>query len=198
MRTIRPAGERIALIPAKEEYEGKIALPESHQRQHLTANCIAVGDGKMVDGTQKKIYARPGASYLYQLDATQALISTFEVDGQHVVLLHQADLLCELHAKTITFDTISMVGHWLLIETYMPEKEGSRIVIPDAVKEHQHEMLHYRVAKKGPEAMTEADVGDEIYPARGRLTPLSIDGKIYCFLLDSFVYGFTPAVRLID
>jgi co-chaperonin GroES (HSP10) len=79
------------------------------------------------------------------------------------------------------------MGHWLLVEPSF--KSESTIIIPDTSKDSQHELHHFKLAKKGSHADIEANIGDEIFPARGRLTPLNIDGTTYCFIQDNFIYG---------
>ena len=187
MTNIKPIGERIAIINTEEAYEGKIALPESRTKSHVHGKCVAVGSGKYPDGTTKEIYTKVGDVYLYQIDGAQQVNASFKIDNQLVLLLHQADMICRLNDKTVSFDTIDMMGHWLLVEPYFEHK--SEIIIPDTAKETQHELHHFKLAKKGPQADLDANVGDEIFPARGRLTPLNIDGKTYCFIQDNFIYG---------
>lgn len=197
MTTIRPVGERIALINTEEAYEGKIVLPESAIRSHVHGKCIAVGNGIYPDGTEKEIYAKVGEVYLYQIDGAQKVNASFTIEGQIVLLLHQADMICRLNQKTVSFDSIDMMGHWLLVEPYYESTE-SAIVIPESVKEKQSELHHFRLVKKGPQAAIEAETGDEIFPARGRLTPLNLDGKVYCFIQDNFIYGHVPSVVPLD
>ena len=187
MTKIRPIGERIAIVNTEVAYEGKIALPESAHKTHVHGKCIAVGSGKYPDGTTKEMYAKEGEVYLYQIDGSQQVNATFKVDNQPVLLLHQADMICRLNDKVVSFDTIDMMGHWLLVEPYFENK--SEIIIPDSAKETQHDLHHFKLAKKGPQADIRANVGDEIFPARGRLTPLNLDGKSYCFIQDNFIYG---------
>jgi co-chaperonin GroES (HSP10) len=184
---IKPVGERIAIVNAEESYEGKIVLPDARQRQHIHGKCIAVGDGRMLDGTTKPIYTKPGDVYLYQVDDGTRVNCTFKIGKEVVMVLHQADMICRLKAKTVTLDTIDMVGNWLLVDTQL-ESTGD-IVIPDAAQHTLPELQHFFLVKKGDQSKIDAKVGDEIFPARGRLTPLSIDGKIYCFITDNFIYG---------
>ena len=187
MTTIKPIGERIAIINTEEAYEGKLALPESRSKTHVHGKCVAVGSGKYPAGTVKEIYAKVGEVYIYQIDGSQQINASFKIDNELVLLLHQADMICRLNDKTVTFDSIDMMGHWLLVEPSF--KSESTIIIPDTSKDSQHELHHFKLAKKGSHADIEANIGDEIFPARGRLTPLNIDGKTYCFIQDNFIYG---------
>lgn len=187
MTKIKPIGERIAIVNTEVAYEGKIALPESRHKTHVHGKCIAVGSGKYPDGTTKEMYAKVGEVYLYQIDGAQQVNATFKVDNEPVLLLHQADMICRLNDKVVSFDSLDMMGHWLLVEPYFQNE--STIVIPDSAKETQQELHHFKLAKKGPQADITANIGDEIFPARGRLTPLNIDGKTYCFIQDNFIYG---------
>jgi co-chaperonin GroES (HSP10) len=187
MTTIKPIGERIAIINTEEAYEGKLALPESRSKTHVHGKCVAVGSGKYPDGTVKEIYAKVGEVYIYQIDGSQQINASFKIDNELVLLLHQADMICRLNDKTVTFDSIDMMGHWLLVEPSF--KSESTIIIPDTSKDSQHELHHFKLAKKGSHADIEANIGDEIFPARGRLTPLNIDGTTYCFIQDNFIYG---------
>ncbi len=195
MSTIKPIGERVAIVSLKESYEGKIILPESKRVEYLHGRCIAVGDGVDCNGTVKPIYAKVDEVYIYQLDQAQKVNATFSIDGQDILMLHQADMICRLNEKIVTMASVDMMGHWILVEPYV-ESTGSIIVVPETVKEHQHELHHYKVLKQGQEVTLGCSVGDEIYPARGRLTPFSIEGKIYAFIQDSFIYGFSPAVEI--
>ncbi len=187
MTKIRPIGERIAIVNTEVAYEGKITLPESAHKTHVHGKCIAVGSGKYPDGTTKEMYAKEGEVYLYQIDGSQQVNATFKVDNHPVLLLHQADMICRLNDQVVSFNTIDMMGHWLLVEPYFENK--SEIIIPDSAKDTQHDLHHFKLAKKGPQADIKANLGDEIFPARGRLTPLNLDGKIYCFIQDNFIYG---------
>jgi co-chaperonin GroES (HSP10) len=197
MTKIHPVGERMALVNTEEAYEGKIVLPDSSVRSHVHGKCIAVGNGIYPDGTEKEIYVKVGEVYLYQIDGAQKVNASFNIDGQLVLLLHQGDMICRLNAKTVSFDSIDMMGHWLLVEPYYESTE-STIIVPDSVKERQTELHHFRLAKKGPQSTIEAETGDEIFPARGRLTPLNIDGKVYCFIQDNFIYGHLPSVTQLE
>lgn len=185
--TIKPVGERIALVNTEEAYEGKILLPETRQRTHVHGKCIAVGNGRYPDGTVREMYTNVGDVYLYQIDASQQVNATYVVDGQPVQFLHQADMICKLTSKTVSFDTIEFMGHWLLVEAYVDVPKT--IIIPENVLEHQHELHHFRLVKKGPQVEIGAEIGTEIFPARGRLTPINLDGKTYAFIQDNFVYG---------
>ena len=110
MTNIKPIGERIAIINTEEAYEGKIALPESRTKSHVHGKCVAVGSGKYPDGTTKEIYTKVGDVYLYQIDGAQQVNASFKIDNQLVLLLHQADMICRLNDKTVSFDTIDMMG----------------------------------------------------------------------------------------
>ena len=193
---IKPAGERIAVVNTEEAYEGKIVLPESRMRTYVHGKCIAVGDGRYPDGHSAPVYARVGDVYLYQIDAQQQVNAAFTIEKQVVLMLHQADMVCKLNSKTVSLDTIDMMGHWMLVEPYY--ESTSTIVIPETAKDTQTELHHFRLVKQGELVGLDVNCGDEVFPARGRLTPLNIDGKAYCFIHDNFVYGHIPAVTPVE
>ena len=191
---IKPFGERIALITVEETYSGKIQLPESRNREYVIGRCVAVGNGTYADGVSKPIYTRVGSTYLFQIDAMSRVNATFKVGEQLTLILHQADMICELASTEVSFESVSMVGHWTLVEPYIVRAEGSLIEIPDSAKETTQELQHFRLLKKGSAVTLDAEVGDEVFAARGRITPISLGDKIYGFIQDNFIFGSIPSV----
>ena len=183
-------GERVALEIVSETYSGTIALPEKRSASFFIGRCIAVGDGKLIDGSQKEVYIKDGSVYMFQLDFSQRTNATFMVDKKPVLMLHQGDMIAELTSQEIKFDTVTMVGNWMLLKPYV--EHSSNIVLPENAGIESFEINHFRLAKPVPFDPS-LKVGDEIFGGRGRMTTMDLDGQRYVFIHRSFVYGVLPA-----
>lgn len=178
-------GERVAMVPVKEEYEGRLAVPDfKSSKTHDLGQVEWVGDG-MVDGKKKTMLAKEKDVMLFQMNAIMGSNYVYKVGDKTVVILQQGDLIARLTGRVIKLETFEVLGHWILVQAHASTLI-STIEIPDA---HKHKD-RFKVVQVGSE-VTNCKVGDWIIPNMQFANPIELgsDSKDLFYLNDTYVYG---------
>lgn len=88
---VKPLFDKVVIkaIETSETTESGIVLPGAAQEKPQLAEVIAVGPGGSVDGKDIVMQVKVGDKVLYSKYAG----SEFEIDGEEVVIVRQADIL---------------------------------------------------------------------------------------------------------
>jgi co-chaperonin GroES (HSP10) len=178
-------GERVALLPVPEEYEGRIAVPDGHKssKTHDLGQVAWIGDG-MVDGKQRKMFVKTDEIVMFQMNAILGTNYVYKVKGKVVLIIQQSDLLARLTGKVIKLDTFEILGHWILARAFA-STAISTIQIPDAHMKKDR----FQVVQAGSE-VTNCKKGDWIIPNMQFCNALEIGSQgDYFYLSDNYVYG---------
>lgn len=145
---------------------------------------VATGDGKYRGGEEKPMWVKPGDVVVYQLGGPQIENSKFKVDGVPLKVFHQGDIIAKLSAKKITKDTFCVIGNWVLLEVKLSQ---GLILVPE--KHAPSEEFKFIVHQKGEAVNIPINVGDQVYPERGRCLPVEIDGITLVYTHQDFIHG---------
>ena len=90
---ITPLLDKVVVKEIEEKAETKSGILLSQpQEKPCKAKVLAVGQGGMVDGSEVKMLVKVGDTVLYSKFAG----SDFNIDGENIVILKQADILAIL------------------------------------------------------------------------------------------------------
>ena len=178
-------GEKIAVVEIQEEITGSIILPEHRLIRHELGRVVSVGDGHYRTGEKKDMWVKEGDIVLYQLGAPQQNNAKFKLDGKPIKVFHQGDIIARLKTAVVNMDNFEIVGNWVLLSA---EMEESIILVPQTAA--APETFIFKVVQKGAGfAYDGIEIGDTVFPERGRCAPIEIGGKTYVFTLQDFIHG---------
>lgn len=185
--------EKVAVKQATEEREGSIILPENRTLKFEMGEVIAVGNGVYRDGTERKMWVKPGDVVLYQLAGPQIENSKFKLNGNPIKIFHQGDIIAKLTSKKITKETFQIIGNWILLEV---EVDQGIIFV---AKEHAPaEEFKFIVRQVGEGVELPIVPGQQVYPERGKCLPVEIDGTVFVYTHQDFVHGALTTVAISD
>lgn len=186
MSTLKLLNERIALESLQEELQGSLYLPQHRSVTHEIGRVIGVGDGVYRTGEKKPMWIKPGDIVLYQLGAPQLSNSMFKLDGKPVRVFHQGDVIAKLDKPIIKLEYFHVTGLWVLLD---PVIEQGTIIVPEV--HMPAENIKFKVVQKGEgcSGVPGLEIGDEVYPERGKCAPIELDGHAYVWTLVDFLYG---------
>lgn len=176
--------ERVAVVEVKEELSGSILLPEHRLLVHQLGRVVATGDGKYRSGKSETIWVKEGDIVLYQLGGPQVNNSLFKLDGKPIRVFHQGDIIARLKKPKVNMENFEIVGNWVLLSA---QQEHLVILVPQAAA--APESFIFTVVQKGAGVTVGVEVGDTVYPERGKCAPIELDGKVYVWTLQDFLFG---------
>ena len=198
MTNLRLFGEKVAVTQAKEELQGSIILPENRMIKFEIGKVIRVGDGKYRDGTERKMWVKPGDIIMYQLGGPQIENSKFKRDGQAMKIFHQGDIIAKLDPKAdkpdtvvVSLDTFHIMGNWVLLKVKL---EQGVIIVPE--KAAPSEDFKFELVQKGEGVELPIVVGSEVYPERGKCLPVELEGTTYVYTHQDFLHGALQPVEV--
>lgn len=198
MTNLKLFGEKVSVTQAKEELKGSIILPETRMVKFEIGKITATGDGKYRDGTERKMWVKPGDLVMYQLGGPQIENSKFKRDGVPMKVFHQGDVIARLDpvprgpdipadapdTVIVSLDTFHIIGNWVLLEVKL---EQGIIIVPE--KSAPSEEFKFFVRQVGEGVELPLKVGEEVYPERGKCLPVEIDGVTYAYTHQDFLHG---------
>ena len=181
---------RVLVKKHEAKLKGSIMLPPSRKKMYEIGEVVSNGrlekfgqDGKF---STAETYA-PGDLVLFTLPNFMAPGITFDIKKVDHCFLNAGDIVAKLSTDTIEINSFKITGVYMLL---LPDLryEGA-ILLPGAAEEAKKEHLHFSVLQCGRDVKEEFYQGQEVFPDKGRVNPLSIDGKDYVFVDYQFVYG---------
>ena len=198
MTNLKLLGEKVAVVQAKEELKGSIILPENRMIKFEIGKVIAAGDGKYRDGTERKMWVKPGDLVMYQLGGPQIENSKFKKDGVSIKIFHQGDIIAKLDPLAdkpdtvqVSMDSFHIMGNWVLLEVKL---EQGIIIVPE--KSAPSEDFKFVVRQTGAGVELPIEAGQEVYPERGKCLPVEIDGTTYVYTHQDFLHGALRQVEV--
>lgn len=198
MQNVKIIGDRVLLkdVPEETELNG-ILLPDSKLKQHCAFKVVAVGDGK-IRGTdtpiQRKICVSVGDTVFVQVHPMMRANAFQAINGEKHIAVNSHDIIAKIGTgvASMTVDSFTPVGRWLLIRVEQPEKAGE-IYLPggDKVGGDTAGEVKLFVEKLGEIAAAETEIapGSRVMLEHTRATPLKIQKQLYAYIDLSFVVG---------
>lgn len=187
-------GERVALNNVKEPpRDGEILLPETAHHDFRIGDVVAVGDME-VDGKKADAVAEVGDLVMYQFNKMQHDNNRYNLGKEHVILLHQGDLIARLKDRHMTLEAFEPLGKWVLI-SYKQWKNSSLFIPQNAAATEMPETFSFHVEKCGSACGRELNPGDEVVLERNRCNQIKIDGETFLFISVDFIYAVTSPDR---
>lgn len=183
---------RVVVRRKETKLKGGIHLPPARNKLYEIGEVVLSGDNSSygVEGksSTKEVF-NPGDLLLFQLPLSMAGMVTHEIKGVLHAFLHVEDIIARLSNDTIAIENFTIAGRFLLLNADM--RAPSKIIITpqDVSEETKGEHLHFSVLQMGADVKLDLDKGQEVFPDKGRVNPISIDGKDYCFVDQQFIYG---------
>lgn len=185
---------RVVVKQHAAKLKGAIHLPPNRAKLYEIGEVIAVGalEGYGPEGkySTKEVYA-PGDLVLFQLPQAFAQTITFDIKGVLNCFLHVEDILAKLTRDEIALDAFQIVGRFLLLQPSV--RSESLIVLPDNAEEAKKENLHFSVLQWGKDVKHSFAKGQEVFPDKGRVNPMSIERTDLVFVDQQFIYGALDA-----
>ena len=185
-------GERVLFEPVEEELKGSIVLPEKANKNYELGRVLRIGNGKTkgADGTvrETKIHVKPGDIVWFQINPMMAANSAVRIKGKTYLNVLQHDLIGKLASTTVTLENFSILGYWILLDTFEDRAPGSKIHIADTVTDASVRMLRYYVVQKG-ENVTDFEVGDEVVIEKRAAQLVAFNDEPYFYLDSRHVHG---------
>lgn len=181
-RMIKLFGTRVAIKKEEQKFTGRIALPPDRFKLYDLGRVVAGGP---------ETNFQAGQLVFFQLTQHSMENTWIHIDGQKqpLIVMDRGDILARLSDLTITVDSFSIAGKYLLLKPYMPKTE-SLIIIPDKAEDTGRENLRYTVVQVGDRVdLAGVHVGGEVYPDRGRCSPLQIGDSTFVFVDRDFILG---------
>jgi co-chaperonin GroES (HSP10) len=191
MQNLTLLGEKIAVTQAKEQLQGSIILPENRMIKFEIGKVINIGDGKYRDGTERKMWVKPGDLVMYQLGGPQIENSKFKLRGNPIKVFHQGDVIAKLDPMPdkpdtviVSMDTFHIIGNWVLLEVVL---EQGVIIVPEKVA--PSEDFKFKLVQKGEGVEIPVEKGDMVYPERGKCLPVEIEHTTYVYTHQDYLHG---------
>lgn len=177
--------EKIAVKEAKEELEGSIMMPDHRHVKRELGEVVAVGDGHYRTGEKKPIFVKPGDIVLYQLGGPQMINATYKIGDQPLKIFHQGDCIARLKSNVVNMENFEILGNWVLLRV---EIQQSLIEVPERFA--QPDQLRFFVEQIGEGfEMPDIKIGTEVFPERGKCSPIEIGQGTYVYTLQDFIHG---------
>jgi co-chaperonin GroES (HSP10) len=130
----------------------------------------------------------PGDIVLFQLPASLAGRVTYKFKDVLHAFLSAEDIIARLSSDTISYENFKIVGRFMLLQPDV--REPSKLIqLPQNAPEAREEGLHFSVLQKGADVKLDVTTGQEVYPDKGFVNPINIDGKDFTFVDQQHVYG---------
>jgi co-chaperonin GroES (HSP10) len=185
-------GERVLFEPVEEELKGSIVLPEKANKNYELGRVLLIGNGKTkgADGSIKEvpIHVQPGDIVWFQINPMMAANSAVRFKGKTYLQVLQHDLIGKLKSTTVSLENFSILGHWILIDTFEDRIPGSQIHLPDTVQDQSVRMLRYFVVQKG-ENVKDFEIGDEVIIEKRAAQLVAFNDEPYFYLDSRHVHG---------
>lgn len=181
-------------IPQETEVGG-IFLPAATTRKYVSMEVVAVGDGRMSDGSCSAIKdIVPGDVVFVQMNQIMLANGMHSVAGEKFVSLHYNDIIAKLDVKNISALTIAdfhPTGRWVLARVEIPQKEGELFLpngdkIADAAGEVK---IYFEKAGVDAQAVVPLTAGQRILIEHARNTPIRLGTTLFSYIDVSGVTG---------
>jgi co-chaperonin GroES (HSP10) len=181
---------RVVVKQHAAKLKGAIHLPPNRAKLYEIGEVVAVGalDGYGPEGkySTKETYA-PGDLVLFQLPQALAGNITFDIKGVLNCFLHAEDIIAKLSSDVIELGAFKIAGRFMLLQPSV--RHESLIVLPDNAEEAKKENLHFSVLQMGADVKHDLAIGQEVFPDKGRVNPMTIENKELVFADQQFIYG---------
>ena len=182
---------RIVVKQHAAKLKGVIQLPPNRAKLYEIGEVVAVGalEGYGPEGkySTKETYAE-GDLVLFQLPASLAAGITFDIKGSMNCFLHIEDVLAKLSCDLIDIKNFQIAGRFLLLTPSV--REASNVIItPGNAEEARKEQLHFSVLQWGKDVKHTFAKGQEVFPDKGRVNPITLDNQEFVFTDQQFIYG---------
>lgn len=172
--------------------KGGIELPVTRAKQYDLAEVTHVGrlDSFGHKGEDSTVEAlKPGDIVLFQLPIHMASLTSHKVKDTLSLFLNVQDIIARLDSPTVTMAGFHILGRYILLQPTIRKIEGSKIIIPDTAEEMNKESLHFSVLQMGADVKIDITKGQEVFPHKGRINPMVVDGNEVVFVDQQFIDG---------
>jgi co-chaperonin GroES (HSP10) len=187
---LKVARGRIVVKKREVKLKGLIELPQTRARLYEIGEVVTVGDctqyGYQNRSHTEEVY-QPGELVLFQLPQHLAASVSYNIKGTLHAFLSVEDLIARLFSDIISLKDFKVVGRFVLLRPSV--RSASPIVLPDSATEAKQENLHFSVEQTGLDVETDYFHGQEVFPDKGRVNPMVIDGEELAFVDQQFLYG---------
>lgn len=181
---------RIAVKKHEMKLKGRIHLPPHRIKLYEIGEVVAVGAAKGYgpDGKQstREVYT-PGGLVLFQLPQAIAGRVTYDIGGVLTCFINLGDILAHLTSDTLELKSFQIAGRFVLLEPSI--RSESLIIVPDSAEQAKQENLHFSVAQAGRDVEYAYYAGQEVFPDKGAVNPMTIDGQERAFIEQQFICG---------
>lgn len=194
---IRLFGPRVLIEHVKPEETGRLYIPDSSEKNdlHRIGRVLVVGDGRE-KGEVVPPLVQEGDLVVFQINDVIANTQKFKADGKMMLYLRQDDLLAKLETPSVTFDGMTMLGEYLMIEPRL-NRVSNIIEVPDSVAK-SNDFVYFTITKKGNRVTVPVLDGQEVIVNLGRVTPMFITAKGHVqrevgYIHQSYIHGCVDA-----
>jgi co-chaperonin GroES (HSP10) len=181
---------RVVVKRREAKLKGGIHLPPNRAKLYEIGEVVAVGDlsaygpeGKI---STKETY-KAGDIVLFQLPMSLAAMVTHKIKDVLHAFISAEDIIAKLESDTISYENFKIAGRFVMLQADV--RQPNKIIIPDAADEAKQESLHFSILQLGADVKMDVAKGQEVFPDKGRVNPLNIDGKDYAFCDQQHIYG---------
>ncbi len=183
---------KLAIRKKEVKLKGSILLPPNRAKLYEIGEVVAVGD-LTAYGPERKLSTKetykPGDLVLFQLPEAYVARAAVMLKGVLHAFIHIDNIIGRLANDTISVENFNIVGRFILLNAEV--RQQGIILIPDNASEAKNESIHFSVLQTGKDVREEYGLrkGLEVFPDKGRVNPISIDGKEFCFVDQSDLHG---------
>lgn len=183
---------KIAVKKIEAKLKGGLELPVTRAKAFDIAEVTCVGklDSFGHEGKESTVEGfKPGDIVLFQLPMHMATMTSHTVKDTLMLFLNVGDIIARLDSTMIDMKSFHIAGRYMLLKPTIRKAEGSKIIIPDTATEANKDSLHFSILQMGPDVKIDVSIGQEVFPHRGRINPLVVDGEEVVFVDQQFIDG---------
>lgn len=181
---------RVVVKKHEAKLKGSILLPPARNKLYEIGEVVEVGrlTGYGPEGKNSTLESyNTGDLVLFQLPQSFAAMATYKIQGVLQCFLHVDDIIGHLNSDTIELANFVIAGRYLLLQPTV--RQESVIITPDAAEEATKDMLHFSVLQQGKDVKEKFFKGQEVFPDKGRVNPISIDKQDFVFVDQQSIFG---------
>lgn len=195
---LKLAPGKIAVKKVEAKLSGGLELPATRAKAFDIGEIVEVGnlesfgyEGK--ESTAEKF--KPGDIVLFQLPMHVASLASHTIKGVLTLFMSVSDVIAKLDNNRdkdgrviIQLENFKIAGRYLLLQPTIRDL-SKVIIVPDTAEETRKESIHFSVLQMGADVKIDVYKGQEVFPNRGRVNTVFVDGKEVCFVDQQFIDG---------
>jgi hypothetical protein len=188
---LKLAPGKVAVKKIEAKLKGVIGLPPSRTKSYDLGQIVDTGDLSAFGHERKNSTAeifKKGDVIIFQLPQHLANLICHRIKGELLIFLNVADIIGRLKSDVIDIDNFQIASKYILLKPTIREV-SALIVVPASAEEMNKESLSFSVAQKGVDVSINIFKGQEVFPHKGRLSPIIIENEEFAFIDQDFIDG---------